>query len=192
VTAWHALTRAGTRAGHTLLLLGTGGVSTFGLQLGKALGCRCIVTSSSDAKLERARALGAEGTINYKTQPNWERSVRDLTAGRGVDHVLEVGGAGTLARSIGATRVGGTISMIGLLARSENNPPIMPAALDCMSVNGVYVGSRAMFEDLLVACAVNQIRPVIDRVFDFQDVKQAYAYLASQAHVGKIVIRLDG
>src|SRR6185369_4264555 len=144
VTAWHALTRAATHAGQTLLLLGTGGVSMFGLQLGRALGCRCIVTSSSYAKLERARAVGAAEVVNYKAEPEWQVAVRALTGGRGVDHVLEIGGAGTLARSIAATRVGGTISIIGLVARAETNPPVMPAALDCMTIQGVYVGSRAM------------------------------------------------
>jgi NADPH:quinone reductase-like Zn-dependent oxidoreductase len=188
VTAWHALTRAGTRLPQSLLLLGTGGVSMFGVQLGRALGCRCIVTSSSDAKLEVARSLGATDVINYKTTPDWQVAVRAMTAGRGVDHVLEIGGAGTLARSIAATRVGGTISLIGLVARAEANPPVMPAALDCMNLQGVYVGSRAMLEDLVAACVSSGIEPVIDRVFAFEEAKLAYAHLASQAHVGKVVI----
>jgi NADPH:quinone reductase-like Zn-dependent oxidoreductase len=175
-----------------LLLLGTGGVSTFGLQLGRALGCRCIVISSSDAKLERARALGATDVVNYKAQPDWHLAVRELTGGRGVDHILEIGGAGTLARSIGATRVGGTISIIGLVARAEVHPPVLPAALECITLNGVYVGSRAMLEELVAACETNAIRPVIDRAFEFADARQAYGHLASQAHVGKVVITLDG
>jgi len=190
VTAWHALLRAGAHAGQTLLLLGTGGVSIFGLQLGRALGCRCIVISSSDAKLDRARALGAAGLINYNAVPDWPVAVRELTGGVGVDQVLEVGGAGTLARSIRATRVGGTISLIGLVARADTNPPVMPAALDIMNLHGVYVGSRAMLEGLTAACVVNRIEPVIDRVFDFADARQAYAHLASQAHLGKVVVAI--
>jgi NADPH:quinone reductase-like Zn-dependent oxidoreductase len=192
VTVWHALRRAGTHAGQTLLLLGTGGVSIFGLQLGRALGCRCIVISSSDAKLERARALGAAEMVNYKTTPEWPAAIRALTGGVGVDQVLEIGGAGTLARSIGATRVGGTISLIGLVARAETNPAVMPAALDCMNLQGVYVGSRTMLEEVATACVVNRIEPVIDRVFDFADARQAYAHLASQAHFGKVIIGLGG
>jgi NADPH:quinone reductase-like Zn-dependent oxidoreductase len=192
VTAWHALTRAGAHAGQSLLLLGTGGVSIFGLQLGRALGCRCIVTSSSDEKLARARALGAAEGINYRTQPDWNLAVRALTLGRGVDQVLEIGGAGTLARSIGATRVGGTVSLIGLVARADSNPPVMPAALDCIDLQGVYVGSRAMFEGLLAACVVNHIEPVIDRTFRFEEARQAYQHLASQAHFGKVIITIDG
>jgi NADPH:quinone reductase-like Zn-dependent oxidoreductase len=192
VTAWHALSRAGTRAGQTLLLLGTGGVSMFGLQLGRALGCRCIVVSSSEAKMDRARALGASDVLSYKAQPDWHLAVRALTGGRGVDHVLEIGGAGTLARSIGATRVGGTISLIGLVARADTHPPIMPAALDCMNVHGVYVGSRTMLEELVTACEVNAIKPIVDRVFPFTEARQAYAHLASQAHVGKVVVAVGG
>lgn len=192
VTAWHALLRAGTHAGQTLLLLGTGGVSLFGLQLGRALGCRCIVISSSDAKLERARSLGAADGVNYKAQPDWEVPVRALTGGVGVDHVLEIGGAGTLTRSIRATRAGGTISLIGLVARADAHPPVQPAALECITLNGVYVGSRTMLETLVAACVVNRIEPVIDRSFDFANAPRAYAHLASQAHFGKVIIELAG
>ena len=191
VTVWHALSRATQGAGHTLLLLGTGGVSIFGLQLGKALGYRCIITSSSNAKLEKAKALGADALINYQTQPEWPKAVRECTAGLGADHVLEVGGAGTLAASIACTKVGGTISLIGVLARTTDNPPLMPMALDCMNLHGVYVGSRAMFGELLDFVSRNSIQPVIDRVFDFEQAKEAYGHLAGQSHVGKVVIRVS-
>lgn len=191
VTAWHALKRAGTRADQTLLLLGTGGVSVFGLQLGKALGCRCIMTSSSDVKLERARQLGADQTVNYKSHPEWHQVVRELTGGHGVDQVLEVGGAGTLAQSMAATRVGGTLSLIGVLARAEQQPSIFPAALDCLTIHGIYVGSRAMHQDLLSAIVEHRIEPVIDRVFPFSAAKEAYGYFASQSHVGKVVIKFE-
>lgn len=190
VTVWHALLRATQGAGQTLLLLGTGGVSMFGLQLGKALGYRCIITSSSDTKLEKAKTLGADEVINYRTQPEWPRAVRECTAGLGVDHVLEVGGAGTLAASIACTKVGGTISLIGLLARTGDSPAMMPMALDCMNLHGVYVGSRAMYGELLDFVSRNSIEPVIDRVFDFDQAKQAYAHLAGQLHIGKVVICL--
>ena len=191
VTAWHALSRVTQGAGHTLLLLGTGGVSMFGLQLGKALGYRCIITSSSNTKLEKAKALGADEVINYQTQPEWPKVVREYTAGLGVDHVLEVGGAGTLASSIACTKIGGTISLIGVLARVGDNPALMPMALDCMNLHGVYVGSRAMFGELLDFVSHNSIQPVIDRVFDFEQAKEAYGHLAGQSHVGKVVIRVS-
>ncbi len=191
VTVWHAFRRAMPVAGQTLLLLGTGGVSMFGLQVGKALGYRCIVTSSSDAKLERVKHFGADEVINYRTNPDWSKVVRKLTDNLGVDHVLEVGGAGTLAQSIASTKVGGTISLIGVLARTENNPALMPAALDCMNIHGVYVGSRAMFVELVSFIQQHAIEPIIDRVFEFDEAKQAYQYLASQGHLGKVVIRLN-
>jgi len=191
VTTWHAFERARTSAGQTLLLLGTGGVSMFALQLGKALGCRCIVTSSSDVKLERARQLGADCTINYKTNTEWHGLVREFTDGRGVDQVVEVGGAGTLARSLAATKVGGTISLIGVLANTEQQPSVFPAALDCITIHGVYVGSRAMHQDLLSAVVEHRIEPVIDRIFPFSAVREAYGYFASQAHVGKVVLKIE-
>lgn len=190
VTVWHAFKRAPLAAGQTILLLGTGGVSIFGLQLAKAFGCRCIVTSSSDAKLDAAKRYGADEVINYRTQPEWSKEVRRLTGGVGVDHVLEVGGAGTLAQSIASTKVGGTISLIGVLARTEQNPALMPAALDCMSIHGIYVGSRLMLAQLHEFMNGNSMSPIIDRSFEFEQTPDAYRHLVSQQHVGKVVIQV--
>lgn len=191
VTVWHAFKRAQTRAQQSLLLLGTGGVSVFGLQLGKALGCRCIITSSSDSKLGHARSLGADETINYQKFPQWPHVVREMTGGAGVDQVLEVGGSGTLENSMAATRIGGTVSLIGVLAGTNTQPNIFPAALDCLNIQGIYAGSRSMFVDLLRTVARYGIKPLIDRVFAFDEAIDAYRYFATQAHVGKIVITVD-
>jgi NADPH:quinone reductase-like Zn-dependent oxidoreductase len=190
VTAWAALMAAGSRAGQSVLLLGTGGVSIFGLQLAKAMGLRVIITSSSSEKLERARQLGADETINYNEQPDWDERARQLTGGVGVDHVLEVGGAGTLERSFRATRMGGTVSLIGVLTgQPEKNPSPLEVMWKRITLRGIYVGSRRMLEELCGAVEVNRIQPVIDRVFDFDAVQEAYRYLKSGQHFGKIVIR---
>ncbi len=189
VTAWAALTGAGAIAGQNVLILGTGGVSIFGLQLAKAMGARVLIISSSAAKLERARVLGADETINYVERPDWDLRVLDLTAGVGVDHVLEVGGAGTLERSLRATRISGTISLIGVLTGSpERNPSPMDVMFKRLTLRGIYVGSRRMLEELCRAIEVNAITPVIDRVFPFEKVQDAYRHLKSGQHFGKVVI----
>ena len=148
-----------------------------------------ILTSSSDAKLNRAREMGADITINYKTNPDWERAVWDATGRRGVDHVVEVGGAGTLEKSLLSTRTGGTVSVIGVL--TGFNGQINPANIlqRSIRVNGIYVGSVAMFERLNAALTQNKIKPVIDRVFPFDAAQDALAYLESAGHFGKIVIK---
>jgi NADPH:quinone reductase-like Zn-dependent oxidoreductase len=176
--------------GQSVLLQGTGGVSVFGLQLANALGIQAIVTSSSDAKLAKAKQLGAKLGINYKTTPDWEKAAMEFTGGRGVDHVVEVGGAGTLARSFGAIRVGGKISMIGNLSgpATELNPGLIMGRR--ANIQGISVGSTQMFEALNRAIAANAIKPVIDKVFDFADAPAAYRHMASGAHFGKIVIRV--
>lgn len=190
VTAWNALYGLKPlKAGETILALGAGGVSIFAIQLAHAAGARVIVTSSSDAKLEKATALGAHATINYRTNPEWQAEVRRLTYGRGVDHVIEVGGAGTLPRSIASTRPGGVVNLIGVLASGEPMDPLAILGAGAI-VRGVMVGSREMFADLNRALADNQIEPVIDRVFDFHDAKEALAYLNGAGHVGKVVIRV--
>lgn len=190
VTAWHAYREGPLVAGQTVLLLGTGGVSIFGLQLAKAMGARVIITSSSDDKLTRARQLGADETINYKTHPDWQDEVLRLTDGVGVDHVLEVGGAGTLERSLASVRVSGTVSLIGILARpGQNNPSVLPALFNRVTIRGIYVGSRAMFRDLCRMIEVNDIHPVIDRQFSFEDARGAFEYLQSGKHFGKVIIR---
>jgi NADPH:quinone reductase-like Zn-dependent oxidoreductase len=189
VTAWAALTSAGTTAGQNVLLLGTGGVSIFGLQLAKLMGARVIITSSSAEKLERARALGADETINYLELPAWDTRVKQLTADVGVDHVLEVGGAGTLERSLSACRISGNVSLIGLLTGSpEHNPSPMDVMFKRLTLRGIYVGSRRMLEELCRAIEVNRLAPVIDRVFPFEAVQDAFRHLKSGQHFGKVVI----
>jgi NADPH:quinone reductase-like Zn-dependent oxidoreductase len=191
VTVWHAMMEhAKLVAGQTVLLQGTGGVSVFGLQLAHAMGIQAIITSSSDAKIARARTLGAAHAINYKTTPDWEKAALEFTGGRGVDHVVEVGGAGTLVKSFGAIRVGGKISMIGNLSgpASELNPGLIMARR--ANIQGISVGSTQMFEAMNRAISVSKIKPVIDKVFGFDDVKAAYQHMASGAHFGKIVIRV--
>jgi NADPH:quinone reductase-like Zn-dependent oxidoreductase len=190
VTAWHALVaEGGIRAGDTVLTQGTGGVSLFALQIAGMHGARVIITSSSDAKLERARQLGASEGINYKTTPDWERRARELTGGVGVDHVVEVGGANTLGRSLKAVRMGGRISLIGVLAGAQGEVSPLPAVMKNVRIQGIFVGSRAMFEDMNRAVALNNLHPVIDRVFGFDEVREALRYMESAAHFGKICIR---
>src|SRR5438128_3116695 len=191
VTVWNAMTEhAKLIAGQTMLLQGTGGVSIFGLQLARMMGIQVIITSSSDDKLARAKALGANHGINYKTTPDWEKAALALTGGRGVDHVVEVGGAATLARSFGAIRVGGKITMIGGLSgpATEINPGLIFARR--ANVQGISVGSMQMFEAMSRAIAASGIKPVIDKVFPFDEAQAAYRHMASGAHFGKIVIRV--
>jgi NADPH:quinone reductase-like Zn-dependent oxidoreductase len=191
VTAWHAMMEhAKLIAGQTVLLQGTGGVSVFGLQFAKAMGVQAIVTSSSDDKLARAKALGAAHGINYRTAPDWEKAAMELTGGRGVDQVVEVGGADTLVRSFGAIRVGGKISMIGGLSgpATQLDPRLILARR--ANIQGISVGSTQMFEAMNRAISVNAIKPVIDKVFGFDEVQAAYKHLASGAHFGKVVIRI--
>lgn len=189
VTAWHALAEhARTRAGETVLVQGTGGVSIFALQFARLFGARVIATSSSDDKLARALALGASDGINYRTTPEWQDEAVALTGGAGVDEIVEVGGAGTFARSLAAVRLGGSISLIGVLTgAAEVNPTgIMRKSL---SVRGIYVGSREMFEDMNRAIAAHRLHPVIDRVFPFADAKAAFRHMEAAGHFGKIVIQ---
>jgi NADPH:quinone reductase-like Zn-dependent oxidoreductase len=191
VTVWHAMIEhARLKAGDTVLLQGTGGVSIFGLQFAHALGIAAIITSSSDEKLARAKKLGAAHGINYKTNPDWEKAALEFTGGRGVDHVVEVGGAATLARSFHAIRVGGKISMIGGLSggATELNPGLIFSRR--ANVQGISVGSTQMFMAMNRAIEVSAIKPVIDKVFDFADAQAACRHMASGAHFGKIVIRV--
>jgi NADPH:quinone reductase-like Zn-dependent oxidoreductase len=192
VTAWHGLFEAARlQPGQTLLLQGTGGVSLFGLQFGRMAGATIILTSSSDEKLGRARVLGAHHTINYRAQPEWDREVRELTGGRGVDLTLEVGGAGTLAHTLRATRPGGQVSVIGVLSGVEGKLDLGPILHRSIRLNGIYVGSRDMFARMNAAVAQNRMRPVIDRIFPFAEASAAFRHLESGSHFGKIVIRLD-
>lgn len=188
VTSWNALVSMDRiTAGETVLVLGTGGVSIFALQFARMHGARVIATSSSDAKLARLRELGASGVINYKTTPEWDVKVLEMTGGEGVDHVIEVGGAGSLARSIRAVKLGGRISLIGLLAGGGQIDP-MPMLLKSITLQGIFVGSREMFEEMNRAMAINGVHPVIDRVFPFDQARDAYGYLESGSHFGKVCI----
>ncbi len=190
VTAWSALMVQGAlKPGETVLVQGTGGVSLFALQFARLAGARVIATSSSDEKLERARRLGAAATLNYKRTPDWDKEVLKLTEGRGVDYVVEVGGAGTLARSLNAVRTGGQISLIGILAGPSAEITVLPILMKNVRVQGVFVGSRAAFEQMNAAIALHQLKPVIDRVFPFADAIEALRYMEKGNHVGKICIR---
>ena len=191
VTAWHAMIlHAGLIAGQTVLLQGTGGVSIFGLQFAHVMGIVPIITSSSDQKLAHAKALGAACGINYKTTPEWDKEAIAFNGGRGVDHVLEVGGANTLTRSFGAIRVGGKISIIGGLSggATELNPGLIFSKR--ANVQGISVGSTELFEQMNAAISATKLKPVIDRVFGFDEVKAAFHHMGAGAHFGKIVIRV--
>jgi len=191
LTAWNALFHGPKplTVGQSVVVLGTGGVSVFALQFAHAAGARVIATSSSDGKLARAKALGADEGINYREHPEWQTVVRGLTAGRGTDHVVEVGGPGTLPRSIEAARQGGHIHLIGGLSGGGNLDPTQMMRRGVV-LRGIYVGSRQMFEAMNQAIAFHRIAPVIDRGFDFEDAKAAYRHLQTQAHFGKVVIRI--
>jgi NADPH:quinone reductase-like Zn-dependent oxidoreductase len=189
LTAWHALVTEGhLTAGDTILVQGTGGVSVFALQIARASGARVIATSSSDDKLARVLQLGASEGINYKTTPEWGDKARALT-GAGVDHVVEVGGAGTMGQSLRAVRAGGRISLIGVLtgAGSFNPTPIL---MKNVCVQGIFVGSREMFEAMNRAIAWHKLRPIVDRVFGFGEVRAALRHMESAAHFGKICIEV--
>jgi NADPH:quinone reductase-like Zn-dependent oxidoreductase len=190
VTAWHALVTEGRiSSGQTVLIQGTGGVSLFALQFARLAGARVIATSSSDQKLERVRSLGASEGINYRSTPAWEERVRELTGGVGVDHIVEVGGAGTLGKSLRAVKMGGQISLIGILAGvGEVNP--LPVLMKNVRLQGIFVGSREMFEAMNRAIVLHQLRPVVDRVFGFADIKDALRHMESGAHFGKICVRI--
>jgi len=192
VTAWNALTTSTLKPGITVLVQGTGGVSIFGLQLAKLSGARVLVTSSSEEKLQKAATLGtaAVDLINYRTVPDWDQKVLERTNGIGVDHVIEVGGPGTLGRSMTAVRVGGRISVIGLLTGADGTVNPMPILGKQIQVQGIFVGSRDMFEAMNRAITLHQLHPVIDKVFGFDEAHLALKYLESGAHFGKVVIRV--
>jgi NADPH:quinone reductase-like Zn-dependent oxidoreductase len=190
VTGWSALIdQGGIKPGDTVLTQGTGGVSLFAIQFARMAGAQVVVTSSSDAKLARALALGAHEGINYKSDPNWDERARELTGGVGVDHIVELGGAGTLPRSFRAVRPSGTISLIGVLSGfGEVNP--LPLLMRNLRLQGVFVGPRRVLDDVCKAVALHRMRPVIDRVFEFEQAAEALAHLESGTHFGKIVIKM--
>ncbi len=187
LTAWNALGQV--KAGDSVLVQGTGGVSIFALQFARMMGARVIATSSSNAKLERVKQMGASDGINYKETPTWDEKVRELTGAQGVDHVVEVGGAGTFNQSLKAVRLGGSVSLIGVLAgKGEVN--LMPVLMKGVRVQGIFVGNREMFEAMNRAIALQQMRPVVDRVFDCKDIQAALKHLESATHFGKVCVRI--
>jgi NADPH:quinone reductase-like Zn-dependent oxidoreductase len=190
VTAWHALMEIGPRPGERVLLLGTGGVSIFSLQFAEMTGLEVIITSGSDEKLEKAIQLGAAHGINYKAVPDWGGRVRELAGGNGVDIVVEVGGAGTLPQSLKAVRTGGRISLIGVLTGTSGEINPLPVVMKNICVQGIMVGSREMFESMNRAISQHRLRPVIDRVFSFEQARDALRYMESAAHFGKICITM--
>ncbi|MGZ3410625.1 MAG: zinc-dependent alcohol dehydrogenase family protein [Xanthobacteraceae bacterium] len=190
VTAWNAMAEHGRLiAGDSILVQGTGGVSMFALQFAKLMGVTVIATSSSDQKLARALKLGASHGINYKTVPDWDKAAVEYTGGRGVDQVVEVGGAGTIAKSLGAIRSGGKISMIGVLSGAADLNPMLIMGKRA-NVQGISVGSTQMFEAMNRAISAGGMKPVIDKVFSFDDTPAAFKHLQSAQHFGKIVIKL--
>jgi len=190
LTAWNALSVSGRlRAGETVVTQGSGGVSVFALQIAKLCGARVIATSSSNEKIEKLRFLGADETINYRTNEDWDKAVLDMTGKRGADHVIEVGGAGTLPRSINAVRMGGHVAMIGALTGAGTFNPIS-VFMKGVKLQGIFVGSKQMFEDLLRAVDTAKLRPVVDKVFEFGQVAEALRYMESGSHLGKIVIKI--
>jgi NADPH:quinone reductase-like Zn-dependent oxidoreductase len=190
VTAWDALRQAGLRAGQTVLLLGTGGVSVFALQFAKLHGARVIITSSSDAKLDVARELGADEVINYAATSNWDEEVLKRTGGRGADIAIEVGGPDTLNKSLNAVRVSGAISIMGTLTGMAGAVNTVALLRKRIKLQGIYVGSRTTFEEMNQAIALHTLRPVVDRLFEFDQLRAAYEYQHSGAHVGKVVVRV--
>ncbi len=192
LTAWNALVVQGElKSGETIVIMGTGGVALFALQLAKNLGARVILLSSTDEKLEKARAMGADELINYTENPNWERAVLEKTSRVGADLILELGGGGTLARSMESVKINGRISMVGVLTGFDGQVNPLQIIRKSLSVNGIYVGSCEMQRQFHAALEQNKIQPVIDRIFKFDQLKEAYEYLQSAQHFGKIVIQLD-
>lgn len=190
VTAWHALAVSGNvRAGETVLTLGTGGVSIFAVQIAKMFGARVFSTTGSDEKIDRLKELGATEVINYMSREDWDAAILELTGKKGVDHVVEVGGSGTLAKSLAAARFGGHVAMIGALTGpADFNPTTV--FMKSVRLQGIFVGPRTMFEDLLAALEVSKMHPVIDKVFEFDEARQAMHYMNGGAHFGKVVIKI--
>lgn len=190
LTAWNALVTQGhIKAGESVLVQGTGGVSIFALQFARLFGARVIATSSSNAKLERVKQMGASDGINYKETPAWDEKVRELTDGHGVDHIVEVGGAGTFNQSMKCVNLGGTVSLIGVLA-GKGDVNLLPVLMKGVRVQGIFVGNREMFEAMNRAIELHQLKPIVDRVFEFKDTPAAFKHMESGAHFGKVCVRV--
>lgn len=191
VTAWRSLVVCGqVKSGDTVLILGTGGVSLFALQFAKAAGARVIATSSSEEKLEKLKRLGADAVINYKAVPEWGQKAKELTDGRGVDHVIEVGGPGTLAQSIKACRIGGHIALIGVLTGFAGEVALPEIFVRQLRISGIFVGNRTDQEEMIRAITANRLKPVVDRIFPLQEIAGAFRYFESQRHFGKVCLEL--
>lgn len=191
LTAWRALMSDDQlKAGDTVLVQGTGGVSIFALQFAKLAGATVIATSSSDAKLEKLRTLGADHLINYKATPQWGTLARELSGGRGVDHVVEVGGPATLEQSMLAARVGGHVSVIGILTGLAGDFPLVTALIKQLRLQGVLVGSLTQQQEMVRAIDANGLKPVVDRVFAVEDMVQAFQYQETNQHFGKICLQI--
>lgn len=192
LTAWNAIAEQGdVQAGDTLATLGTGGVSSFALLFGKALGAEVIITSSSDEKLERMRELGADFGINYEEHPKWGEDINEITDGVGADHIVEVGGAETLPQSVKGVRIGGHISLIGVLSGHVEDFMVTPVLMQNICIQGVLVGNRDMFENMNRAIETNDVHPVVDEVFSFDDVHEGLDYMRQGKHVGNIAFEID-
>ncbi|MBX7172904.1 MAG: NAD(P)-dependent alcohol dehydrogenase [Pyrinomonadaceae bacterium] len=190
VTAWNALAVSGkVKKGDWVLLQGTGGVSIFALQFAKIFGAKTIITSGSDEKLERAKELGADYLINYKNEPDWDKKVLDITEKRGVDHIIEVGGAGTLQKSLNSVKMGGHIAVIGVVA-GKGDFNHLQIFMKSIKVHGIFVGSREMFEEMNKSISENNLKPVIDKVFEFSDARDALKMMETASHFGKIVVKI--
>lgn len=190
LTAWNALVVSGKiKPGDAVLTLGTGGVSIFAIQFAKMAGARVFSTSGRDEKIGKLVDLGADGTVNYREREDWDKAAIEFTGGEGVDNVVEVGGAGTLPKSINATRIAGRIAMIGALTGAAGFNPVT-AFMKAICLQGIFVGSKRMFEDMNKAVSANKLRPVIDRVFEFDEVPAALRHMESGSHFGKIVVRI--
>lgn len=191
LTAWRALiVDGGLKSGDTVLVQGTGGVSIFALQFAKMAGANVIATSSSDDKLERLRALGADHLINYRKTANWGELARDMTGGRGVDHIIEVGGPASLDQSMLAARVGGHIAVIGILTGLSAEVSIITALVKQLRLQGLIVGSRTQQQDMVRAIDANHMRPVIDKVFPLENIVDAFRYQETNQHFGKICLEM--
>lgn len=191
LTSWSAMVIEGTvNPGDTVVVLGTGGVSIFALQFAKILGANVIATSGSDEKLEKAKQLGADYTINYKSTKDWSKEIKRITEGVGADHIIEVGGGGTLEQSIKSIRPFGQISLIGVLAGGSKDLNLLPVLMNNIKIQGIVVGSKAGFESMNKAISYHKLKPIVDKVFSFEESKESIEYLKSGNHFGKVCIKI--
>ena len=193
LTAWHALFEDDClKPGQTVLTQDTGGVSLLAIQFAQAAGAQLISTSGSDEKIAKLKKMGVVNTINYNQKPDWGKEILKLTSMKGVDHIVEVGGGGTLGESFKAVKIGGHIALIGVLSGMQSQVNPMAILMKGIRLQGVYVGSRSMFESMNETISLHKIKPIIDRVFEFEEAQDALRYMESAQHFGKIVISVGG